>query len=318
MAAIRRFLNRDTFRLAAVWQEHWQMAGIATSTTASQLEQAILDKPFFSYEDLYVVDRDGTGIAFAQLQIDPSEDPPIRARIATICVGQCDDRLGIARQLIEAVLESCKQRGIKTLEAGTILGDLSGLVGLEPYAGVIGLLDEDQFIVDLFRGFDFQTERSLSALELNLDTFRMPVDRDLLMLRRTANLEERPGSIPKDWRAACAHSHFDISKFLVLNRAGTIIATATYYLSDPDALVMDRGLLYLAGFDGYNTPATIDLANEIRYAVAGSLPHLVQRRFKTVRAIIDSQLQSADARTSFLNQIGFRQAASGKSYFRAI
>ncbi|MEZ6087638.1 MAG: hypothetical protein R3C05_06355 [Pirellulaceae bacterium] len=258
-------------------------------------------------------------LEFSHLQTDPSDTPPIRARIASFCIGQCEDRVAAAMALMQASIDLSAGAGIREFEVGTVLGDLSGLVGLEPYSGVVGMLDSDRLVIDMLVTRGFERRSVMVAMEMNLGTFRAPVDRDLMLLRRMANLSEEPMHIPTDWRAACAHSHFDITQFTLTNRVGQELATAVYYLSDQDATVMDRGLLYLADFNSAVAhPLAEDLTPEIRYAVAGSLPVLSQRRFHTVRAIIDSSKPSAAARIAFLQGMGFQQVASGSAYHKSL
>lgn len=315
MAEIRPFQNRDTYQLAIAWQQHWECVGLPVAVTSSQLEQTILDKLFFDYAHMLVIENEGQVVGFTHIQTDPSNDPPIRARIASFCIGQTSDREQIGRTLLQHAMEHCRQQGIREFEAGTVLGDLSGLVGLEPFAGVIGMIEHDQMVVQLLTDAGLEPRQSMLAYELQLSSFRPSIDRELLMLRRTAKIEEHECSLPSDWRAACAHSHFDITKFLVVNRTGSEIAHATYYLADPEAMVMDRGLLYLAGFDSVNAQEAMeDIDPETRFAVVGSLPTLVEHHFSTVRAIIDSRAASAGARISFLEQLGFRKVAAGAAY----
>ncbi|QDV12848.1 hypothetical protein CA51_27340 [Rosistilla oblonga] len=319
MALIRPFQNSDTNRLAVAWREHWHTVGPIVSTTSAQLEQAILDKPFFEFDHMLVIEEEGQLVGFSHLQTDPSDDPPIRARIASFCVGQCADRRASAAALLQASIDLSAKAGIREFEVGTVLGDLSGLVGLEPYSGVIGIPDSDHLMVELLTAAGFEPRTQMIAMELDLTSFRAPVDRELLLLRRMATIDERPQQLPTDWRAACAHSHFDITEFVVSNRTGQELASATFYLSDRDALVMDRGLLYLANFDDLSgNPLDVDLAAEVRYAVAGSLPSMVQRRFHTVRAIINSGKPSAPARIDFLTRLGFHHVAAGSAYHRTL
>lgn len=315
MDVIRPFRNSDTLDLAEAWQQHWQAEGVPVSISTPQIEQSILNKLFFSAEHMFVVERDGKLVGFSHVQSDPSNAPPVRARIASFCIGRVDDRAEVGRRLLADISRSCVEQGIKELEAGTVLGDLSGLVGLEPYAGVIGMIEHDRTVVGLLGEAGFDARTPMLAYECSLSMFRPPMDRELLMLRRSARVDERPGSLPDDWRAACAHSHFDITRFIVSNRASEELSSATYYLADPDAMVMDRGLLYLAGF-GDGSESEVDLSPEIRYAVVGSLTTLNERHFKNVRAIIDSRLESADARVSFLEQLGFCRVAVGAAYSR--
>lgn len=319
MALIRPFRNSDTNRLAVAWREHWQAVGPIVSTTSTQLERAILDKPFFEFDHMLVIEEAGELVGFSHLQTDPSSDPPIRARIASFCIGQCADRLASGTALLEASIDLSRAGGIQEFEVGTVLGDLSGLVGLEPYSGVIGIPDSDRLMVDMLTTAGFEPRVPMIAMELNLTTFRAPVDRELLLLRRMASIDERQQMLPTEWRAACAHSHFDITEFVVSNRTGQELASVTFYISDRDADVMDPGLLYLATFGSLTgNPLDVDLAAEVRYAVAGSLPSMVQRRFHTVRAIINSGTPSAPARIDFLQRIGFHHVAAGSAYHRTL
>ena len=91
MRTVRSFRNSDTHRLAQVWREHWALIGYPVTTTVEQLEQAILDKLFFHYDEMLVLDEGGELIGFAHMQIDTSENPPRRARIASVCVGGLRD-----------------------------------------------------------------------------------------------------------------------------------------------------------------------------------------------------------------------------------
>lgn len=329
MALIRPFRNSDTRDLAVAWQQHWLAAGHRVDTTSAQLEQAILDKPFFEYQHMLVIESQGKLLGFSHLQTDPSNDPPLRARIASFCVGDAEDRDSLARSLLLASMNLCASQGIREFEVGTVLGDLSGLVGLEPFGGVVGMLQTDQLVIGLMNEFQFQARPEMFALELRLDRFRPPMDRNLFMVRRNATIVERAQSLPHHWRAACAHSHFDITQFQLNNHRQQTLATATYYLADQDALVMDRSLLYLAGFDSAapepdvsSPPAppenNASLSPETCYAVVGSLQMLMQRHFRNVRAIVDSAESKADARIAFLKNTGFEPVAVGQAYHKQL
>ena len=319
MVVIRPFQNSDTHGLALAWRQHWDAVGVPVETTYVQLEQAILDKPFFEFDHMLVIEEGGHVAGFAHLQTDTTDDPPIRARIASFCVGNVPSRAESASALLEASIAMCARQGIREFAVGTVMGDLSGLVGLEPYAGVVGMMQQDRLMIDLLESSGFAAGPTKVVLELELGSFRAPLDRELLMLRRTANVVERAGSVPETWRAACAHSHFDITRFELSGRAGQPLATASYYLSDPDSSVMNRGLLYLAEFSAATTDdSAVDLSPQTRYVVVASLAQMAHHNFRRVRAVVDHDSPIAAAHLDFLGRIGFQTVASGSAYHRVL
>ncbi len=298
MSNIRSFQNSDLPALQAVWNAHWSKFGPPPDVSVPVIEQAILSRTFFDPASLLLADIEGAVEAWCHFS--PASEDDTTAVISAICsteagTAACDQLLEVAESRIAATAR-------QHILVGPMCDDCSGYTGLPPVGCGIGIHQDDQRTITLLTSRGYTVQRSAQRLVVQTDSFRMPVSRDSLQLRRSSRTLVQTITPAAD-RLASAMSHLDIERHtLVQAQTGAELAQVDFWFSDPEAQVMPPSIAIV----DLAAVGAVDVFDAAQLFLIGSvIQSLSARRIRTVETAIDSdQVELIDqlARLQFRSQ----------------
>jgi hypothetical protein len=304
---IRPFRNSDLPGIAEVWLEHWSAAGEIPAVSVAMIEQAIFSRVFFQSKDLLVAQRAGKLVAWSHL-LPPDETG--LAIIPAVCFSPSG--LPICDALLNEVESRARCQGTTRLEVGPLRDNYCGYAGLAPVGHGIGVSTADARTSSLLSRQGFCTGQSIERLMVSTSTYRPPVSRDWMQLRRTTKIDQ-VSRMPTDLRYASALSHFDIETFsLVDHRSAEILASVDVWMSDPEARVMsveeailDIGAIHERG----------ELSVAEGFLISSLVQMMAIRRVFTIQTAIDSE------RTQLITQfteVGLKSCERGYRWTKTL
>lgn len=317
MTSIRRFRNPDLPGLVRLWNEHFQIAAGPRPVSAAVFEQAVLARTFFDPQQLRVADAGAGPIGFAHWMVPANQQAhrsagePGAAVVAVVCVPPGPQAAQIADRLLADCERAAASAGHPVLYAGGGPGDLNGYAGLEPLGPGEGIADEDAPTTQWLTQRGFLPHRRLGRFRLEVASFRPPIDRPLMMLRRSTEIRSQMIQ-PTDWRSASALSHVQIERFLSTSRNGASTAWADFWISDPEAMVLTGGTAILDQWRA-DDPAHEQAA--ARLLIAAALQELADRGLASVEAVAaNDQVE----RGQVLRALRFQQRSQGTVFVKTL
>ena len=235
-SSVRSFRNADLPGLLRTYRGHWSAVGVNASVNASIIERAFLSRSDFDPSHLLVAIAESKIVGWSCLRVVNSDAG--EAELISLCfagerAAEGGDRLLAAAERLAADL------GAAQLRVGSIDAPGSGLYGLSPHGGGWGVPICDTPTSSLLSRRAFRVDRELVRWMVDPTTFRLPVDRDLLMLRRSTRIEHQ-AMLPVDPGLAAATSHLDLLRHrLIRHGDGEVLAEIDVWLSDLEVALME-------------------------------------------------------------------------------
>lgn len=267
MANIRPFRNSDLPELFDVWMRHWEAAGQMPPVSVSILDRAILSRTFFDPQSLLIAEVDGHVAAWCHHFADDWNSPPPSlldttpadeidavpgvdmvptSLVAAICFAG-EAGLATCDELLMQTIRRAQQAGVQRMCVGPVRDARNGYGGLPPIGHGMGVPVSDARVASLLSRNGFRIARSLHRLVVGTSTYRPPVNREFLQLRRSTRIDRLP-LLPLNHRTAVAMSHFDMERHVLIDhQTGESLAAIDFWVGDPEGNVMDgtRSILSL-------------------------------------------------------------------------
>lgn len=280
MNMIRTFRNGDVPALSELWIKHWSLLGPPPDVTPTKIEQAILSRTFFDPATMLLVESSEGIQGWSHFAIDP-----LRADTAVICAICLAPQSGSAGEdLLAETLDRIHSHNIRYIEVGLARDDRFGYVGLEPIGHGIGVPDESERVTSLIADAGFAATRTYTRMTVATATYRPPVSREAIQLRRSTAIT-RESSVAADSRQASAMSHLDVELHRLAGRDGNSLADVALWASDPEAEVMNAKHAIL---DISRDHQCVDLDPKQAFLIASLLQMLASRQIYSVETAIDS------------------------------
>jgi GNAT superfamily N-acetyltransferase len=235
----RTFRNGDPPALAEVWRSQPEEHGRIQRMSAALFEQLVLSKPYFDNAGLIVaVDDDDRPIGFAHAAFGPNEGGQ---RLSTQCGITCLVMVlpqyrgqGIGAELLARSEDYLRRRGAQVIYGGGI-APLNGFyLGLYGGSELPGILDTDAGGQRLFQSHGYREIDRVHVLEKRLASFRPPIDRNQMQVRRRSTVTAICDPPSANWWDACAWSGLDATRYeLALRDVGRVVAHATTWTIEP-------------------------------------------------------------------------------------
>ena len=153
------------------------------------------------------------------------------------------------RELLSHSQQYLRDRGATALFGGATRKLAPFYLGLYGGSRLSGVLASDTANTDLFRQAGYTEAAHARIFRCDLISFRPPVDRELMQVRRQFQLVKQADSLPPNWWEACEFAMFERLNFVLLPKApGAPVAEATFWDIEPLASswgVRAMGLLSL-------------------------------------------------------------------------
>jgi len=235
----RTFRNTDPPHLVDVWRSQPPERALMQPLSIALFDQLIAAKQYFDPEGVVLAFDGDLPVGFGHAAFGPSDDgrrvDHALGVTHLVMVRPHYQRKGIGRELLARCEDYLQRRGAGVLYAGGV-GQLNGFyLGLYGGSELPGVLDSSKAAQQLFQAAGYREIDRTIVLHRETATFRPPIDRRLMALRRstTVRLEYDPPS--PDWWHASTIGSLNLVRFAVDLRqpATTDAAVALFSLMDP-------------------------------------------------------------------------------------
>lgn len=228
--------------------------------------------------------------------------------IHAICVAPHPDEDRIAQQLILHAVGSMRQRGLaRCLAVGSLTSSIFYL-GIAEGDNLMGVLNTDTRTAGWLERCGFRSIVETECWDLSLDSFRPPVDRQQIAIRRTCSISRILEESHPNWWVSTVLGHCDQSRFYLIANGPERVEMEILYWS-PDATI--RGVDATTARLSLPAIATDEINRErIACLIAESARQLQQERKRVIRVITTQD----DAPMHLLfPRLGFRLVRSGRA-----
>lgn len=306
MLEIRSFLNADLPHLADIWCIHHAMYRNPPNVRHAVFEQAVASRLFFDPSRLLVATIDRTPVAWCHWF--PMADRA--ASLKAFCFLSQPAAVDAASALLSHAEQQAAVSGNAELMVGVHFEIACGYQGLEPVGHGLCVDVADDRTNTLLEAAGYQERKRIDRWEAMTVGYRPPVNRDLLMLRRTTKIKrEAPEFLPPDVAAAMIHLEVERQTLIDL-RTHIVLATADIWTSDPEALVMPMNEAILGNWSHPSRPEELSTDDiPLRYLIASIIPMLQDRRIRSLQRSVATD-NTAEATT--LMAANFSRTSAGR------
>jgi hypothetical protein len=308
---IRSFLNTDTPQLAKLWLDHHATLHPPSRCSVSIWDQCVLSKPFFRQSDLAVAvssGNDAVGFVHFGFASNPTgvRASDVNAMLHKICVARRDDEDAVAAMLIQHATSELRSQGATSCFALGTTERNAFYLGIAHGDNLMGVVAQDIRTQKWLASNGFQPSRPTECWELDLSSFRPPMDRTQIGIRRTCTVGRLLDEDSHPWWLSAVLGHCEQVRFnLVLRSPPKVENELMFWFPDPTIAGVDSNVIRLW------MPCVPD-GEEARerfvYLMAESLRQLQQDRKHAVRTYASADQQPT---VTLLQRLGFRSAGSG-------
>lgn len=314
--SIRSFLNTDTPSLAHIWSDHHSAYGSSSRCNASLWDQCILSKAYFSPDQLLLaIDANGEAHGLIHFGTALDEDGKNLSgdtgMIHRLCIRPHIDEDGIANLLMEKACQLLKSVGLKRCLAVGALESSSFYLGIAEGDNRMGVSAADQRLQNWLVSGRFQPCIPTECWEVSLDSFRPPMDRMQISIRRACTISRVLDEYQSNWWISTVLGHCDQVRFSLVSRGPdrTEMEVMLWY---PDATI--RGVdSTTARLKLPSIPEDEENRERLIHLIAESLRQLQAERKRAVRVVASAQNTAC---TRLLQRLNFRTTDHGMIYAR--
>jgi ribosomal protein S18 acetylase RimI-like enzyme len=315
---IRPFLNTDTPSLAQLWSEHHSSYSPLSQCPVNVWDQCILSKPFFRRENLLLsFDANRRPLGFIHFGFGSNAGgtriSDSQAIIHKICVKPHSEEGSIASELIAKALASLEEMGAVDCTALGTTDRNAFYVGISEGDNLMGVLARDIRTQHWLANAGFQPVRPTECWEVSLPSFRPPMDRLQIQVRRTCTVGRLIDEDARQWWVSSVLGHCEQVRFnLVLRTPARVEGELMFWFPDPTISGVDSQVvrLWLPA-----VPPTEDARERFIYLMAESLRQLQQERKQVVRTFASADQQPT---VTLLQRLGFQSVEHGVIFAKAL
>jgi GNAT superfamily N-acetyltransferase len=268
------------------------------------LDRYVLSKPFFDREGLIVAEDDDRPIGFAHAGFGPEiaggnrSERGVLSMVMTLPTSDSDT---LASDLVGRAENYLRERGVRectALGAGELCPYYLGLNG---GSAISGVLHSDEPLRKIFTscGYERRTERTV--WQCQMATFRPPVDRKLMQVRREFHVEAQIDPPLSGWWHACMFVAHDLTRFDIRQRSGQeSLGSVLFWEMEP-----------IASSWGLHANGIINMEIQADFRRRGLATFLLGESLRQLRAqgvtVVEVHSESEDPiAAALLTKLGFR------------
>ena len=277
------------------------------------LEEYVLSKPYFDRQGLILATSDKQPVGFAHAAFGPTEDESGVSHAwgvtSMLMVRHEYRRLGIGSQLVHRAEQYLRAHDAKVLYAGGLRPLDPFYLGLYGGSELPGVLDSDAEAQGLYLAAGYQEIDRTIIFQLDLKTYRPPIDRQQLQIRRRTNIEVIYDPPTTTWWQACTIGSFDRTRFNLVSRTDSrTLATVTFWYMEP-----------LSVSWGVHAMGLTDLEVSSEQRRAGLATHLLSESFRRLseQGVMRVEVQTMQRNTAAIElykKLGFREVDQAAVY----
>ncbi|HIF34122.1 MAG: GNAT family N-acetyltransferase [Pirellulaceae bacterium] len=222
MIHFRSFRNTDPPALCEIWRSQPPRRGLVSSLSPMLLDRYVLSKPYFDREGLIVAEDDDRPIGFAHAGFGPEIEGGKRSErgvLSMVMTLPTTDSNSLASDLVDRAEQYLRERGVRECTALGV-GELCPYyLGLNGGSSVSGVLNSDGALGKLFTSCGYERRREWTVWQRQMASFRPPVDRKLMQVRREFHVEAQIDPPLKGWWQACMYVAHDLTRFDIRQRS---------------------------------------------------------------------------------------------------
>jgi predicted N-acetyltransferase YhbS len=234
----RPFENWDPPALAEIWRTQPPFKGRMQAVTPPLLEQYVLSKPWFDRRGLIVACEGARPIGFVHAGFGANDTQSgLERESGTTCllmVAPHEQRAQIALELLSASEDYLRGSGAKHVYAGSQFPLNPFYLGLYGSSDLPGVLASDVAFVELLLAAGYKPLARRQLLSRSLASFRAPIDRQQMQVRRRFAVAPPVDRLPDNWWDASVWAQHEWTRFdLVLPAGGEAIISAIFWDVEP-------------------------------------------------------------------------------------
>ncbi len=315
---LRSFLNTDTPSLASIWSEHHQASNSRSLCPVHCWEQCVFSKAYFRSQDFIVAcDAREQLVGFIHfgpsLEADECGLSSSHGLIHRLCIVPGPDDGLIASLLVNRALASLKAQGLSYCHALGTPTESIFYLGLADGDNLIGVTASDPRLVRWLNAAGLTGQAPTECWELSLDTFRPPMDRLQISVRRTCSIGRILDEYHPNWWVSTILGHCEQVRFhLMVRGVSNIDHEVMLWYPDSTIRGVDSSTVRL------RMPEMPDDAEDRERFIclfSEAIRQLQQERKRTVRVVATSDKPLT---TQVLQRLGFRSMETGLVFGRAL
>jgi len=235
---IRPFRNTDTPHLARIWNLHHEAMNWPHRVRAVHFESCVLAKPFFVPGDLLIIEDDEQPFGFVHVAYGANAacdapDPHAGILAALYIAPNANEELAADLLLTEAMKRFDAVGCPSVISVGAEWRN-AFYIGIAPGDALMGVPARDSRLKHWLVAGGFQPIRPTEVWELPLDTFRAPMDRGQIAVKRTASVGKVLDDADPNWWHAVTMGHTEQISFQLFSRMqSNFIEEASLWYTDP-------------------------------------------------------------------------------------
>lgn len=283
--------------------------------TPAAFEHIVLSKPHFDRHGLLIAIDNGKPVGLAHAGFGPNAGGSAmdcsRGIVCLLMSAPHANQDEIASELLRCAEDYLRSKGAVESFAGCCEGVNPFYLGIYGGCGSPGILATDTTALRAFQAAGYEPVQRRCVFQRDLVAFRVPVDRQLIDLKRKLQLDFQTDDLAANWWDAAMFSHVERIHSSLAARGGTPVwASASFWDIEPLAStwgVHAIGLLAMKIHDAASAANPAIVATQI---LAESL-RMVQSQGITVAEA--QTLEDDQPLIEIFKRLGFTEVASGIS-----
>jgi len=299
--------------MTEIWRSRAGDPALLQPVSVDLFEQLIFGKLHFDYEGLILAWDAGRPLGFAHASFGPDAAGHwISTETGVICAvvvrPDCDEAV-VAAGLLDRCEAYLRQRGARVVYGGGLPPRSPFYAGLYGGCEVPGVLESDKVVRALYPARGYAPVDRTFLFQLDLSSFRVPVDRRQMECRRRLLVQVLMDPPTKDRWDAMTAGDFDSTRFELVPRGG----------GPPVARAVVRAMEWGGASRSGRVAGLVDLFVEPGSRRQGLATHLVGELARVLSgqgvAILEMQPQERhEAFAEFCRKLGSRQIGEGIVY----
>lgn len=207
MIRYRPFINRDPPALADIWRSPSDLRCALSPLTASVFEETALAKPYFDHRGLLLALEDDRPVGFVHAGFGPTDAGTgldcSRGVVSLLMVRSEYWQSEVPRALLDRAEAYLRARGAREIQGPGGAWSNPFYLGLIGGSDLLGVFDGESRLNELFVAAGYRAASRFAAFHLDLRSFRPPVSRQLMQMRRRATIANIPEPPAATWWEAC-------------------------------------------------------------------------------------------------------------------
>jgi predicted N-acetyltransferase YhbS len=315
--SIRHFRNTDTAHLTRIWNLHHSASRSCDPISNSVFDACVIAKPFFVAEDLLILEDDGSPVGFVHVGYGGNEAKSNidhqNAMLSCLCVEPHRDEESIADNLIQAAIGRIEQHSSSHVIAIGSPASYAFYIGVAAGDGLMGVVATDSRLQRWLGHNRFEPSRPTECWEVDLASFRPPMDRGQFAVRRAASVVRVLDELHEQWWDAVVLGHTEQIRFQLFSRQHSAITNeVSFWYTDQafSGISSQAARIWLPKF-----PDDTEGRDRYVFLLSEAFRQLQSERFSTVRAIAAPDQQAS---VSVLQRLSFRSVLHGLIFERRL